>query len=183
MCWAFLSRLKLSTSSMLCGIFSLSDSCSFCLPLFASAAGGGRSLTVLTWPVLLFDCPSEDGMTTAFSDCFSFAAASSCVCSFCLSFCSMPRPLSSTGVPLATRYCATLLALPALSMAVAAAPALGAALPLPVSSFLPLAAGFSASFFSSFVRDGGLWTSESVNTPPGPTWTMRHSLLPVIGSL
>ena len=35
--------------------------------------------------MLLFDWPSLGGITTAFSDCVSFSAASSCVCWFCLS--------------------------------------------------------------------------------------------------
>src|SRR5712664_1455863 len=123
MCCAFLSRLKLSTSSIVLGTFLLRDSCSLVWPLLSSTGGAGRAPTAPTWASLLFAWFSLSGMTTACSDCWRFCAASSWVCSLVLSLASMPAPLRSTGIALPTRYCATLLVPTAFSAAAAAAPA------------------------------------------------------------
>ena len=103
MCWPFMSRLKLSASSMFFGMLVASDCCNCCLPLFSSVTGTGFMSTMPTWPALLLDCSSETGITTAASVCWRFSAASSCVCSFCRSRCSTALPRAITGAALAVR--------------------------------------------------------------------------------
>src|SRR5262245_14320434 len=157
MCWAFLSRWKLSAASMFLGRCSVSDSWRVFLPLFSSTTGAGRSLTVSTCPALLFDCPSLGGFTTASSDFFSFSPASSWVCSFSLSLPSTAMPRVRTGRALEAKYCATLL-LPTApsSAAAAAAAALAAAFPRAAAPRprLRLCGSFTGSFLAGFFTSG-----------------------------